>query len=155
MARYSYRRRNYRANRDKYSIENTAATIETAETPINGLNQGTATIVAPTDIQGMRKIKHITISASSLSTVSLPFYWAIVYVPEGYTANNLSVTDSLYEPNQYVMASGINDPDAGPIRIRSRLSRNLNSGDSIVLIIGTQNGTQRLSCLVSYAITLQ
>ena len=71
------------------------------------------------------------------------FYWAIVFVPQGYNANQLfpyyaesQHQGSLYEPNQFVMGCGYIDPSAGPIRIRSNVNRNLQSGDSIALVIG-------------------
>ena len=40
---------------------------------------------------------------------------------------------SMYEPNQFVMNCGVIDPTAGPIRIYSPISRNLNDGDKISL----------------------
>ena len=39
----------------------------------------------------------------------------------------------MYEPNQFVMNCGVIDPTAGPIRIYSPISRNLNDGDKISL----------------------
>ena len=62
---------------------------------------------------------------------------------------------SFYEPNQFVMAAGCNDPEAGPIRVRSPISRNLNSGDSIWLVVGTNQPQTSVRGLVNYAITLQ
>ena len=51
------------------------------------------------------------------------------------------------------MACGYNDPTAGPIRIGSRVSRNLQSGDSIALVIGNRNaGSVTYQGVVSYAI---
>ena len=41
----------------------------------------------------------------------------------------------MYEPNQFVMNCGIVDPTAGPIRFGSPISRNLNDGDAIYLIV--------------------
>ena len=54
------------------------------------------------------------------------------------------------------MASGISDITAGPIRIRSPVSRNLNSGDSIQMIFGIENAvtsTFMVHGLVEYAVT--
>ena len=89
-----------------------------------------------------------------------PVWWALVFVPQGYQANALfpfyassGLQGSLYEPNQFVMACGYNDPSAGPIRIRSRVSRNLQSGDSIALVIGNRGaGNVVYQGVVSYAI---
>ena len=51
------------------------------------------------------------------------------------------------------MACGYNDPSAGPIRITSRVSRNLHSGDSIALVIGNRGaGNVVYQGVVSYAI---
>ena len=164
MPRRAPRRTIKSYNRDKYSKENRRVTIATAIEQVagTGLYQGGQTIVAPTDVQGMRKVKHITVTLSKLlqsgsTDDAKPFYWALVFVPQGYLANTLGgPTGSLYEPNQYVMACGCIDPDAGPIRIRSPISRNLNSGDSISLVIGSPTGPQvSYVGVVSYAVTLQ
>ena len=53
------------------------------------------------------------------------------------------------------MAAGCNDPEAGPIRVRSPVSRNLNSGDSIWLVVGTDTPGVLVRGLVNFAITLQ
>jgi len=51
------------------------------------------------------------------------------------------------------MACGYNDPTAGPIRIGSRVSRNLQSGDSIALIVGNRTmGDVVYQGVVSYAV---
>ena len=59
-------------------------------------------------------------------------------MPEGYRPNTLFASSglegSVYEPNQFVLNCGYVDPTAGPIRIASRISKNLQSGDSIQLI---------------------
>ena len=62
----------------------------------------------------------------------------------------------MYEPNQYVMNCGIVDPDAGPIRFSSPISRNLNEGDAIVLLVRhTLAGPMDIRGTCRYAITLQ
>ena len=58
----------------------------------------------------------------------------------------------MYEPNQFVMGCGYIDPEAGPIRISSRIARNLQSGDSIALVIGSRLATVSYTGVVSYAI---
>jgi len=164
-------RRSYRPNRDKYSVENTIYFTPTAEnwTQLEDSDNTQASkqvlipIVPSTDVQGMRKVKHFTLTFSSGEDTRVAY--ALVYVPAGYSPNFVSIPQegalnvSLYEPNQYVMSSGILDFTGGPCRIRSPLSRNLNSGDSIALILGvpsgTQNGVPRMSVNVQYAITLQ
>ena len=82
--------------------------------------------------------------------------------PQGTTAGALNVAtagatpSSMYEPNQFVMNCGVIDPTAGPIRIYSPISRNLNDGDKISLLIRpTLDGAATIiSLCVRYAITL-
>lgn len=51
------------------------------------------------------------------------------------------------------MGCGYIDPTAGPIRISSKVSRNLQSGDSIALIIGnTETPSTLYRGVVSYAV---
>ena len=172
--RYYGRRRSY--NRDKYSIEHTGVTVPgyTAEST-NGWTvyeatsstaqsiQRAETIVPATSIQGMRKVKHLTISLTTFQEGSTPgILYALVYVPEGYDPqpftipNTSTVSASLYSANQYIMSSGIIDFNAGPQRISSRLSRNLNSGDRIMLLFSTvSDAGSTLLAEVTYAVTLQ
>ena len=83
----------------------------------------------------------------------------IINTPSG--AVTLTVGDStsgtaMYEPNQFCMNCGIVDDNAGPIRFSSPIGRNLNDGDSIILLV-RPNTTQSVSVqgTVRYAITLQ
>ena len=75
------------------------------------------------------------------SSAESNLFWALVYVPQGTTAGALNIATagatpgSMYEPNQFVMNCGVIDPTAGPIRIYSPISRNLNDGDKISLLI--------------------
>ena len=96
-------------------------------------------VVPPALMEGMRKVKNITVNLTPESDDPFILTWALVYVPEGTQAGSLNLTtqtSTLYEPNQYVMNCGISDPTAGPIRFFTRLARNLNSGDSIYLLLG-------------------
>ena len=109
----------------------------------------------------MRKIKHLTVSVAS-ETNNGAFYWALVYVPQGTTPGNLAVniitgTTGMYEPNQFVMNCGVVDPEAGPIRFTSPVSRNLNDGDAIYLLVKNTNvdGPITYNAVVRYAIILQ
>ena len=136
--------------RDKYSVEQTAGTIQT-----NAESNGGVTVVQPSTTQGMRKVKHITISMAQNGS-GQGVYWALVYVPAGTQANMIHIDDtSMYEPNQFVMNCGIFDVDAGPMRITSPISRNLNSGDSIALILHSTTPNTVYAYVVRYAITLQ
>ena len=145
-----------RGPRDKYSIETKSFSTTSAANPVQGLYQSTVNVVPPMASEGMRKVKHLTASITpSVTGTGVTVYWALVYVPEGYAVNPLNAAGSFYEPSQFVMASGIADPDAGPIRVRSPLSRNLNSGDSIWMVLGTSGAGVVSNGLVSYAISLQ
>ncbi len=168
MPRRYYRRRI--VNKDKYSIENSTfrspvSWVEipsTSETPTT--YQTSIPVLPPTEVQGMRKIKHLTLSFSCEQN-EIPLWYALVYVPEGYNPNNIQIPQpgfaiSLYEPNQYVMSAGLLDFTGGPLRVRCPLARNLNSGDSIHLIMAVPKRGQStqlpdVSSNVQYAITLQ
>ena len=174
MPRRYYRRRI--VNKDKYSIEQTA--IRTA--PINSWTTVAAIppniaqskqfkipILAPTDMQGMRKVKHLTFTISNSewpNTEAEAILYALVYVPQGYSPQDINFPApnsavQLYDANQYVMSSGALDFSGGPLRIRTPLSRNLNSGDSIYLILASpyyQTEKDNIFTIeVKYAITLQ
>ena len=143
-------------SRDKYSVEHRPIGFTTGSSANAGYYQAGQVVVPATTTQGMRKVKHLTVSLAAALATSTPFYWALVFVPQGYNANILfGEAGSLYEPNQYVMACGLIDPDAGPIRIRSPIARNLNSGDSVQLILASLEASTSYRGVVSYAITLQ
>ena len=129
---------------------------------IPGTNQAWSVVVPDTATQGMRKVKHITISLASQEDTtgiySQVSYWCLVYVPQGTTPNtmNLSGTSGMYEPNQFVMNCGVVDFNAGPVRFTSPISRNLNSGDKIVLIMSNPTtGERHYFYTCRYAISLQ
>ena len=78
-----------------------------------------------------------------------------MYVPNATVPNNLgqlAYPDTVYEPSQFVMMLGQIESSAGPNRIRCPLARNLNEGDQIVLLIGT-NTTQTFYVTATYAIS--
>lgn len=157
------------ANKDKYSVEQTAFltpffsgwdTHESSADFEQDSQQYSLSVIEPVDFQGMRKVKHLTITFSSSTNV--PVYYAIVYCPQGYTPQPLHLPASgsaitFYAANQFIMSSGVLDFAGGPLRIRSRLSRNLNSGDGIYLCLATtsNSSTQNISAHVTYAVTLQ
>lgn len=149
-------RRRYRRSKVKYSVEQQAGALE-----VPAASQAWALVVPSSSIQGMRKVKHLTVSlacAESTTTGSGWSYWALVYVPQGTAPNTLTLSggSGMYEPNQFVMNCGVVDFSAGPTRISTPLSRNLNSGDSIVLIMTNSNtsSAQSYRYVVRYAVTL-
>jgi len=132
---------------DKYSFRQEAGQIITSTA-----GGGYAVIVDPADVEGMRKVKHINISLAGSTTADI--YWAIVYVPAGSTVQALNLTGTFYPTPQYVMSCGVYDHDCGPNRIYSKLSRNLNQGDAIYLVI-QGNANSSFNYCATYAVTLQ
>lgn len=161
------------ATRAKYSIETTMvdSPLTDPSVTVENTDIGNSIDVVPaTAIQGMRKVKHMQVSvvlqhgseASSLAG-GAPILWALVYVPAGQNEVKIPArSQSIYEPNQFVIASGIADADAGPIRINTPLARNLNSGDKICLTwrlingvaIATADNAATIVAMCRYAITL-
>lgn len=159
------------ATRAKYSIETAVSNTPLASMTVDGGTLYYNTPVVPaTTVQGMRKVKHMQVSvclqhgadANNLAG-GAPILWALVYVPQGTPSvppPNTSL--SVYEPNQFVIASGISDADAGPVRINTPLARNLNSGDAIYLTYRLLNGPNvaaastgaSIVTMTRYAITL-
>ena len=93
------------------------------------------------------KVKNFRINIVFASSVSV--LWALVYVPEGVPIGTLndnatstaSYPSSLYEPQQYIIASGLyssaatnSGANAGPLKVWSPLARNLNPGDGIFFV---------------------
>ena len=131
--RRPYKRARY-GKRIKYSVQQKALSF--SFTPGSTT---TIEVVPPTTLEGMRKVKHLTVNATIDGGEDI-FYWALVYVPQGTTvgAINYVTTGSsvgMYEPNQFVMNCGVFDGSAGPIRVSSPVARNLNDGDSIYLVV--------------------
>lgn len=145
--------------RVNWSHENKGAVVTFSSTVSNGLYQGSAVIVPSSTDQGTRTAGNFSITVPVAGNGG-EYFWALVYVPANTTTYNLFATagspnGSLYEPNQFVIASGLSDSNAGPIRIFSRMKRKLHSGDNIQLVIGsTSSPGQELNgrALVSYSI---
>nr|QIR82148.1 hypothetical protein [unidentified] len=165
-----YRGRPRISNRDKYSVEHTVCVTPSSNDWTNvaatettqASDQFHYTVVPPTTTEGMRKVKHITLSFSANGEAGPPLLYALVFVPQGYIPNYihyplLGDPGSLYEPNQFVMSCGVLDFSGGPLRIRCPLSRNLNSGDSIHLVLADPDQGTSVSYTINatYAITLQ
>lgn len=160
---YIYSYRNYRSA--KYSNETVAFNTQaTADIPGGdsfpvgqiGANIPGVLIVPATDVLGNRKVKNFTIKVTA-NLNDDPIIGCLIYVPEGTTANALQVAgtaQSLYEPNQNVIASFVIPPNctrdlngdiqtaSAPtqITVSNKLARNLNTGDYIILLFATPNG---------------
>lgn len=124
------------------------------------------TVIAASANQGIRKVKNCRVSISPIITqtidgtstnVIIPCRWALVYVPEGQNPNVLSTGEgitSLYEPNQNVISSGTLISGYIPSTKSSRLARNLNSGDRIMLLMTFATPTQIEPDTLSMAINV-
>ena len=106
---------------------------------------------------------HITPQISIASKFVGPVdVWSLTHRQGRWTTpGTLTVGDStsgtaMYEPNQFCMNCGMVDDNAGPIRFSSPIGRNLNDGDSIILLV-RPNTSQATSVqgTCRYAITLQ
>lgn len=169
MARYPRRRTTRIYKKNKWSVEQRPGFIQgagwstTSDPYLN--RQALIPIVQQTTQEGVRKAKNLSISIATPTTedtlnLNSPFYWALIYLPEGQTPNELASSGQLYTPSQFVINSGIVTSTQGKMRISSRLARNLNQGDSIYLLLGTnnaslptnQNANNRFTYLVRYAI---
>lgn len=140
----------------KYNFDPSDESSKPPEGDLPTVNFGLP-IINPTSIQGIRKMKNLTITFTS-RTQSLYFY-AIIYVPQGQSVSLISLPDSgtaedVYPANQYVLSSGWLSFTGGPCRIFTPLARNLNSGDTIFLVLATVNAPdeEMVFAEVQYAI---
>lgn len=119
---------------------NTTSTFPVGENSEKGM-----VLVAPATIQGTRKVKNMTLSIASTGN-PVPLLCTVVYVPQGTNASDLTAGPvgingaSLYEPNQNVIMqfvmNPVTDTNVGSnVQVfRTKLARNLDSGDKIVFI---------------------
>lgn len=179
MPRYYRRRyRSYRSGKSKYSNQTTSllltvpeagveagATFPTGQDEQENPYRG-CTIVPATGVYGTRKAKNFDIQITT-SSIGNPIVAALVYVPQGTLASTLNIAsftpegpNSLYEPNQNVIGQFIipatpEGTSQSVSRFKTRLARNLDSGDSIVLVMapvaGLVDGAQ-ICATVNYAI---
>lgn len=109
-----------------------------------------STVIASIEQQGVRKCKNFELTLTGTPFVpnqadtpseAVPLFWALVYVPQGTEPSQINIGSyeapaSLYEPNQNVIMSGVWPADlTAPYIKRTRLARNLNSGDSIAFVL--------------------
>ena len=154
--------RSYRRSRPlktvKYSNETYNATVDFT---LGANQQATTPLISAIDAQGTRKAKNFTLRF--VFAGDIPLMFALVYLPQGQQVGNMTFGTvaqplSLYEPNQNVILSGYIPPSSNQApTFRTRLARNLNSGDSIVLIIRAVGSTAiseaHLGVMLNYAIS--
>lgn len=175
---YRRRYRSYRTGRSKYSNQTTSlvfdtpqAGIEAGETFPSGQDEQQnvyrgCTIVPATGVYGTRKAKNFDVQITT-SAIETPIIAALVYVPQGTLASTLNISqfspegpNSLYEPNQNVIGQFIipatpTGTSQSVSRFKTRLARNLDSGDSIVLVMAPVIGIEppaSIAATVNYAI---
>ena len=114
------RRRYYRrAPKDKYSVEQTIIntpgsgtwTLYPAEGSLDDTRQINFSVLPPTETQGMRKVKHFTLTFTSTQDQQ-PFYYALVFVPSGYEPQRIALPNEgvavpAYDANQFVLSQGV------------------------------------------------
>ena len=119
-------------------------------------------LVSASDVQGVRKAKNFTLKVFYAG--STPLMFVLAYVPEDQkpqAINRGSSTGavSLYEPNQNVIMSGYIVPNNSQAQtFRTRLARNLNSGDSIQIALACASANDsvtnaNIGISLNYAIT--
>lgn len=144
----------------EYTVQNAAVKNNWSETLITAIDQ-----------QGVRKCKNFELSLTGTPFTNAqnqiahaPMFFALVYVPQGTEPSQINIGNpdacaSLYEPNQNVIMSGVWPSDlTAPFVKKTRLARNLNSGDRIVLVMSSpQFGegaySKNLAVTLNYAIS--
>ena len=169
MSRRMYRRSGYKRG-PKYSSE-TSTMNTTFDRTLAQWSQGcNICMIPPTQMQGMRKAKNFTLSFSKTlgdqPVFDTAIAFALVYAPNSLEPSQLNIgtwtqqTDnpqSFYEPNQNVIMSGIIPANTnGRLEFKTRLARNLNSNDSIFLVMKTctTGQNQQSPCNFSVCVSL-
>lgn len=157
MARRYRRRHRYTVARPlkttKYSSETYATAVNIIGSGPVGTNGRFTVPILPNTIGGVlgtRKAKNFTLRLCTEQTLISPssgentfergrVAFALVFVPEGTTASPINFGSgnaavSLYEPNQNVILAGVIDSQQ-TYSFKTRLARNLNAGDNIVLLL--------------------
>lgn len=138
----------------KYSVERTILwsahggettwnDVPATSDSIRGLG-GYLVLTKSSTIAGVRRVKHLKVQigiACSLQT--LPVFWAVQFVPEGYSPQIIHIPNMLVQggkafdllsSNQFVMCAGCTSVNTSEnVIIESPVARNLHSGDTICL----------------------
>ena len=146
-----YRRRRSFSRRIKsvrYSNETMNYINNVQSMPAGNTFEANGILIPSVANQGTRKVKNFDLQFM-YGTLPAPTAFCLVYVPEGQNPSAMTLSAggdpaSLYEPNQNVIMSGILPPEANTtIHFRTRLARNLNSGDTIQLVLKTIDGASQ------------
>lgn len=166
--RRRYYRRSYYSFSKKYSNETFGFHVRLTN-PASSQQVYTA-FVPSVEVLGTRKTKNYTLNLIS-SNENLLYQFALIYLPQGTLPSQLQlgattdpstgvlISQSIYEPNQNVVLSGFGGgPNGTAIKVRTKLARNLNSGDGLILVIRPMNdvtGTVDLAGQLNYAVSYQ
>ena len=110
------------------------------------------TLVKNTKAEGVRKVKNFTLNVTTtyeqvtdtehLAKENLPLVFALIYVPNDQQPLSLTPSapdfQTLYGSNNYVLLYGVCNTGK-QTSLKTRLARNLNAGDTIVLKIYNPN----------------
>lgn len=179
-----YRKRRYAIARPlktaKYSNETYSTTYAGIVNPL-GHSQEAVSMIPDTTVLATRKVKNFTlrIGLPELHLLTTPtptntnanfcVLWALVFVPQNTEPQALQFSDptaadpvsiSIYEPNQNVIMSGM-FTDFQTYTYKTRLARNLNSGDTVALVTnffnygatGTPQMSYSIAAVLNYAIS--
>ena len=178
MPRPSYNRRGPKyVRKAKWTVQTQVARITIPTSTAAGANFQNTIISAPYvgtlpgsettafALPVKRTFKHLTIQMMADSTnytTSISVAWGLVRIREGTTIGGLNVLpstasafNSLFEPNEDLLASGIiNSDDAATTRLRVPYAFSLDSGNRVVLLIApltTTNQELIFSAFLRYA----
>lgn len=149
--RYYRRTRYYRYSKKKWSptlgqgVLNTTAETQTtgfgytvlcANSSLQGTNAPVSTIIKVKNFKCVIDI--VSHTASATSSYSRNNFYAIMFVPQGFTITATTPTEHpewimVWRTTDVSIASSTTSSISSNIQLSSRLTRNLNSGDQIVL----------------------
>ncbi|AKN50605.1 hypothetical protein [Kirkovirus Equ1] len=162
MSSYYRKTKKGQFKREKYSRQciSDFNEITLADTTSGGVTtphsqQVSGSIIPSTTVQGQRKVKNMSIDLAVGNThvsggteeengdYSTPVLFAVVYHPEGTQINEMTtshltssgVLTQSYVPEQNIIFMRMLSPVEGSIHCQIPLSRNINAGDSIDLIV--------------------
>lgn len=152
------RRRSRKIRKLRYNVEQRRFFVNSSDWTSGGSGEynynHSIELVPASETEGVRKVKHISADISYLMEAAntTVVYYAIVYVPEGTLLTKLRTTGDLYRPSSYVLGTGLINMGVPKAKIYTRLSKNLNAGDKIVLIFGTQQNNKEIQGIIKYAV---
>ena len=165
MSNRNNKNQNY--SKKNYQVQNRSANLKFNNDNLLQKNSSVTFNVIPSiNIQGVRKVKNFTINIEGdfhkegdIKDKSYVINYMLIYHPSGLNIPAITIPaqipGELFKANQYIILQGILTPLNNKIQY-SKLARNLNSGDSIDLILINPSSTTDLAgnilCNLNYAI---